>query len=69
MVLDLDDSVILDQLLNPAAAALEKACAEGMTTRWLFMDEASLSGISLVSFPGVRAFDRDSGTGRGDQPH
>jgi len=58
MVLDLDDSVILDRLLNPAAAALEKACAEDITTNWLLMDEASLSGISLVSSPGARAFDR-----------
>lgn len=59
MVLDLEDSLILDRVLNPAAAALQDACAKDMTTRWLLMDEASLSGISLVDSPGVRPFDRD----------
>lgn len=59
MVLDLDDDIILDRVVNPTVAALEEACAEDMTTRWLLMDEPSLTGIRLVSTPGVRPFDRD----------
>jgi hypothetical protein len=59
MVLDLDDDIILGRVVNPTTAALEEACAKDMTTRWLLMDEPSLSGIKLVSAPGVRSFDRD----------
>lgn len=59
MVLELDDDIILDRVVNPTTAALEEACAEDMTTRWLLMDEPSLAGIKLVSAPGVRSFDRD----------
>jgi len=66
MVLDLEDAVILDRLLNPAVAALEKACAEDVTTRWLLINEASLSGINLVSSPAVRAFDRDQSSESND---
>jgi len=44
MVLDLDDDIILDRVVNPTVAALEEACAEDMTTRWLLMDEPSSRG-------------------------
>lgn len=60
LVLDLDDSVILDCVLNPALDALVRSCELDMTTRWLLMDEASLFAIGLTSTPGVRAFDRDN---------
>lgn len=59
MVLDVEDEVILDRVLNPAWAALNRACAADLTTRWLLMNEISMAGLRPASTPGVRAFDRD----------
>ncbi len=58
LILDLDDSIILERVLNPAVDVLLGAAHEDITTRWLFMDEPSLSGARPASTPGVKAFDR-----------
>lgn len=59
MILDIEDEVILDRVLNPAWAALNRACAADLTTRWLLMNEVSMASLRPASTPGVRAFDRD----------
>ena len=58
MVIDLEHEVLVERVLKPAWAAVHEACAADITTRWLLMDEASLSALRPISTPGVRAFDR-----------
>lgn len=55
-VLDHDIGADLRDLIDPAWAALMDACSREITTRWLLLEDVSLSGLTPTHTPGVKAF-------------